>query len=297
MESIIRDGEVEIIGVSDFDLVRIFECGQCFRWNADKNGAYTGVALDRVARLRRAGESVFISCDISDFETVWCDYFDLKRDYADIRSRLCSDEFIKRAAEFGAGIRILKQDRWEVLCSFIISQCNNIPRIKKIISALCQAFGDRLLFDGNEYFTFPSAQKLAALDEGSLAPLRCGYRASYIIAAARAVAEGALDLDALARGSQEDARAALKKLRGVGDKVADCVILFGLNMLDAFPRDVWMKRAIERHYGPDFDPGIFSPYSGVAQQYIFYYVRSLAERGPEAKDPDMLFRASSSTLH
>jgi len=269
-----RGAEVEITGVSDFDLTKIFECGQCFRWDSDKGVAYTGVAFGRVARLRRDGGSVFISGSMEDFEAVWHGYFDLDRDYNDIRRRLSIDGFMHKAVIHGEGIRILRQDKWEALCSFIISQCNNIPRIKKIISVLCRKFGEKLEFEGKAYYAFPSAEKLALLDEASLAPLRCGYRAEYIISAARAIADGALDLEALSQRPADEARAALKELRGVGDKVADCVLLFGLNKLDAFPLDVWMKRAVAKHFGPSFDPSIFSPYAGVAQQYIFYYMRS-----------------------
>ena len=274
MKCIEHSGEVEITGVGDFDPGKIFECGQCFRWEPDENGVYTGVAFGRVARLRRCGDSVFISGTPEDFETVWRDYFDLDRDYADIRRILGIDGFMRKAVEFGAGIRILRQDRWEALCSFIISQCNNIPRIKKIISALCREFGERVKFEGNEFYAFPSAARLAALDADGLAPIRCGYRAAYIIGAAKAAASGEIDLGALSQGSPEDARAALKRLPGVGNKVADCAALFGLHMLDAFPVDVWMKRAVTEHYGPGFDPGIFSPYAGVAQQYIFHYARN-----------------------
>ena len=278
MEYFEHDGEVEIIGADDFDLVKIFECGQCFRWDADEYGVYTGVAFGRAARLRSAGGSLFISGTIEDFEKIWFDYFDFGRDYMEIRLTLRIDDFIRKAVEFGAGIRILRQDRWEALCSFIISQCNNIPRIKKIISSLCREFGDRFEFDGDIFYTFPSAGRLAALEPNDLAPLRCGYRASYIIGAARSVASGETDLDALAGGTQEDARAALMRLQGVGNKVADCVVLFGLNMLDAFPFDVWMKRAVAQQYGSGFDPCIFSPYAGIAQQYIFYYMRNKTKK-------------------
>ena len=272
-----RGGEVEVSGVSDFDLEKTFECGQCFRWEADESGVYTGVALGHAARLRSEAGSVFISGSLSDFESFWRGYFDLDRDYEEIRQRLCIDEFMRSAASFGAGIRILRQDHWEALCSFIISQCNNIPRIKRIVNTLCREFGEMLVFGGSELYSFPSPEKIASLDENSLAPLRCGYRAEYIIGAARAVADGKLDLDTLASEPPDAAREALKKLRGVGDKVADCALLFGLNMLDAFPKDVWMKRAVEKHYGPGFDPAIFSPYAGIAQQYIFYFSREKKE--------------------
>ena len=273
MQVHIRDSEVEITGISDFDLTKIFECGQCFRWN-EENSSYIGVAFGRAARLRRSGESVFISGTIEDFESLWCGYFDLDRDYVEIRQRLCVDEFMKRATFFGEGIRILRQDKWEALCSFIISQNNNIPRIKSIIDSLCREFGDAVHFEDKTYYTFPSAEKLAVLDTDALATLRCGYRAEYIISAAKMVADGAIDLDALAKSSPDNARAELKKIHGVGDKVADCVMLFGLHMLDAFPLDVWMKRAVIKHFGAGFDPSIFSPYAGIAQQYIFHYTRN-----------------------
>lgn len=274
MEYFDRGGEIEVTGVPDFDLVRIFECGQCFRWEAGENGVYSGVAMDRAARARRSGGSVFISGSAEEFESVWRGYFDLDRDYPEIRRALSIDCFMREATDFGAGIRILRQDRWEALCSFIISQRNNIPRIRKIIAGLCRLHGEALEFDGKQFFTFPSAAKLASLRASDLAPIRCGYRDEYILGAARAVASGSLDLDALAAGSPEHARAALRGLRGVGDKVADCALLYGLNMLDAFPVDVWMKRAVAERYGPGFDPSVFSPFAGIAQQYIFYYVRN-----------------------
>lgn len=276
MNHIERNGEVEITDAHDFDPAATFGCGQCFRWEADADGsgAYIGVAMGRVARVRREGGSVFVTGTAADFDTVWRGYFDLDRDYAQIRRRVAIDGFMREAAEYGAGIRILRQDKWEALCSFIVSQRNNIPRIKKIIAELCKRFGDAIDYRGATHYTFPTAEKLAGLREDDLAPLRCGYRAAYIIDAARAVAGGAIDLDALAGGSADDARAALKRLRGVGDKVADCVLLFGLHMLDAFPRDVWINRAIAERYGQGFDPSVFAPYAGVAQQYMYHYMRN-----------------------
>jgi len=266
--------EVEIMGASDFDLERIFECGQCFRWNVDEAGAYIGVAYGRIAKMRCVGDSIFISGSIEDFEAIWRDYLDLDRDYAEIRKNLCIDNFMQSATDFGAGIRILRQEKWEALCSFIISQNNNIPRIKAIVEALCRAFGYVVLFEGKQYYTFPSAERLADVSAENLAPLRCGYRADYIVSAAKTIASGAINLDVLANSSADVARAKLKEIHGVGNKVADCVMLFGLHMLDSFPVDVWMERAVAEHYGKDFDPSIFSPYAGIAQQYIFHFKRS-----------------------
>jgi N-glycosylase/DNA lyase len=264
-----------------------FECGQCFRWNALNAGeccvntnneiTYTGVAHGRAVKIQQSGKSVFISCTAEDFEAIWRNYFDLDRDYAEIRKRICIDDYMRLTTEFGKGIRLLRQDKWEALCSFIISQNNNIPRIKTIINTLCQIFGDSICFENKEYHTFPSAARLANLETKDLAPLRCGYRADYIIKAAEAVARSEINLDELASSTPDKARAALKNLHGVGDKVADCVMLFGLHMLDAFPIDIWMKRAVANHYGPGFDPKIFSPYSGIAQQYIFHYVRNTSK--------------------
>ena len=273
-----KENEIEITELDDFDLARIFECGQCFRWNADGEGVYTGVAMNRVAKIRRHGDSILITSSPEDFESIWRGYFDLDRSYGEIREGLCIDSYIKEASDFGAGIRILRQDKWEALCSFIISQCNNIPRIKKIIETLCRGFGDPIAFEGETFYIFPSPEKIALLDETALAPCRMGYRAPYIIAAAKKVASGALDLNALSRETPETALTELKKLTGVGDKVANCAVLFGLHMLDAFPIDVWMKRAVQKNYGKNFDPAIFSPYAGIAQQYMFFHARSFGEK-------------------
>jgi len=278
------NNEIVISDITDFDLIKTFECGQCFRWSIDEHNnsvgdknfdvAYIGVAHGRVLKLRQSKNSVILSCSMKDVESIWHDYFDLDRDYSEIRKNLCIDDYMMNATNFGKGIRLLSQDKWEALCSFIISQNNNIPRIKAIINTLCSNFGDSIMFEKNQYYTFPSAKQLATLSSVDLTPLRCGYRAEYIIRAAKSITNGEINLDKIADSTPEIARSELKKLHGVGDKVADCVMLFGLHMLDAFPLDVWMKRAVSEHYGPDFDPSIFSPYSGIAQQYIFHYTRN-----------------------
>ncbi len=256
----------------ELDIIKTFECGQCFRWNADGDGVYTGVAFGAAAKLRTENGAV---CIDADDMTPWRDYFDLDRDYDAVsRDFLGISEYMDECVKFGRGIRILRQDRWEALCSFIISQCNNIPRIKGIVERLCREFGEPLWFRGELLYSFPSAQTLARLTPEALAPLRCGYRAPYIIDAARLVAEGELDLDALAACGCDQSLKALKGINGVGDKVANCANLFGLGHLEAFPIDVWMKRALKEHFPPDFDPGVFGANAGLAQQYIFYYARS-----------------------
>jgi len=275
MKITIHKNEIELTGLIDFDLEKTFECGQCFRWNVDEHGAYIGVAFGRVVKVRQCGNSVFICCNEKEYYSVWHNYFDLSRDYSLIRKHLSIDDFMKKAIEHGKGIRLLCQDTWETLCSFIISQNNNIPRIKSIINTLCREFGDEIVYGGQSYYTFPSADTIAGLNAAELSPLRCGYRAEYILRSAKAIVEEALNLDELESYTPDKTRTALKTLYGVGDKVADCVMLFGLHMLDAFPVDVWMKRAVDKNYGIGFDPKIFSPYAGIAQQYIFHYMRNI----------------------
>ena len=268
-----KNGSVVFEAEDDFDLKKIFGCGQCFRWNEEADGAYSGVALGRAARIRQEGSSVSITGTAEDFRSVWSGYFDLGRSYAEARRALCTDGYLKAASDFGAGIRILNQDRWETLCSFILSQCNNIPRIKKIIEALCGAFGAETELEGRSFCTFPDAGTVARLSEAELAPLRAGYRAPYLLAAARAVDSGALDLEALARGDADAAKRALTALPGIGGKVADCVLLFSLRVPRAFPMDVWIKKAVAEHYPDGLDPAVFGDNAGLAQQYMYYYQR------------------------
>ncbi len=263
---------MRLAGTDELDIVKTFECGQCFRWNADESGVYRGTALGAAARVWSADGGVYIA---SDFDPGWRDYFDLGCDYDGISLNFTGiSPYMDECVAFGRGIRILRQEPWEALCSFIISQCNNIPRIKGIVERLCQGFGEPLSFEGDTYYTFPPAETLAGLSEKDLAPLRCGYRAAYIISAARAVADGTLDLDALSCACCEDSLKTLKNCYGVGTKVANCANLFGLGHMEAFPIDVWMKRALNEHFPPDFDPAALGPYAGLAQQYIFYYARS-----------------------
>ncbi len=274
MTECLTDNMIALGTLRELDPVKTFECGQCFRWNADEKGVYTGVAGGRAARVVTENGRVYIKSTPEDFNNFWRDYFDLNLDYEAIRLGFDAGDYLRRCAEFGAGIRILRQERWEALCSFIISQCNNIPRIKKIVETLCHCFGQPIDLEGETLYSFPDAAVLARLEERDLAPLRCGYRAEYIIHAARAVDSGALDLEALANTDTDAAMKALLSVRGVGKKVANCAVLFGLGHLDAFPIDVWMKRALAEHFPPDFDPKTLGPYAGLAQQYIFYYARS-----------------------
>ena len=243
-------------------------CGQCFRWRKTPDGAWEGVAGGRFLRLT---EKSFPRLPEDPF---WARYFDLGRDYGVIRARFCRmDPALARAVRYAPDIRILNQDPWEALCSFILSQCNNIRRIRGMVARLCAAYGEPARGGGH---AFPAPRALAAAGEGDLRALGCGFRAPYVREAARRVACGELDFALLRRLPLPQARARLTALPGVGPKVADCALLYGLHRLDAFPADVWMKRAMRTLF-PGRDPAWFGPYAGVAQQYVFHYSRNHPE--------------------
>lgn len=267
----------ELCGVQELNPQRTFDCGQCFRWNADAEGKYRGVASGKAAVVWAEAGRTYIECAAGDIY-FWRDYLDMETDYAEARRSIEVCDYLRECAAYGEGIRILRQDKWEALCSFIISQCNNIPRIKGIVEKLCSLYGEPVEAPWGEARAFPTAERVADLSEEALAPLRSGYRAPYILAAARAVAGGDIDLDATSLLPCGEARAELKKLNGVGDKVANCVVLFGLHQLDAFPVDVWIKRALAANMPKGFDPSSLGKYAGLAQQYMFFHARETADQ-------------------
>ncbi len=267
--------KIKISSCEDFVPQLVFECGQAFRWNSDKDGVYTGIAYGTPARVWREGDSVYILSESGSYEKVWKEYFDMDRDYSALRNEIGREEALRKACDFGKGIRILNQEPWEALCSFIISQCNNIPRIKGIVEKLCRLCGDEMYIDGKTLYSFPQASAVAALSGKELDTLRAGYRAAYIRDAAKGVADGSIDLDGIKSMNTETAKKELLKLSGVGEKVANCTLLFGMGKLDAFPVDVWMKRAITKFFGTEkFDYKRFGDLAGLAQQYMFHYMRS-----------------------
>lgn len=270
---------VILTGGDAFSPEKTFLCGQCFRFEAEAGGEFVGIARGRRIRVGGDAERTVLSCGRAEFEAVWRGYFDAGNDYGRALRLIEGDAFLCAAEVFGRGIRILRQEPWEALCSFLISQCNNIPRIRRIISSLCVLFGE----DIGGGFAFPTPERLADLDEAALAPVRAGYRAAYLLAAARAVCDGSLDLAAMEKGVYETAelRERLMRQRGVGRKVADCVLLYGLGRPDAFPQDVWVKRALAARYPDGFDAARFGAYAGIIQQYIFYYAREHGLHEPE----------------
>lgn len=265
-----KNNNVYIHGIEEFDLPHTLDCGQAFRWKTDQNNLWSGVAYDRQLSLEKLkdGTVVLYNTSKSDYEKIWKDYFDLNRDYREIIEILSQDETLKKACEYSYGIRILNQEPFETLCSFIISQNNNIKRIKGIIERLCENFGDKK--DG--FYTFPTAQKLASLTLDDLQVLRSGFRAKYLLDAAQKVANNEIDLYSLKDMSLDEARNELMKIKGVGPKVADCCLLFSHHHTEAFPKDVWIKRAMEILFQGEL-PDFAQKYAGIAQQYIFFYAR------------------------
>lgn len=282
MEIYEEKGNLILSGVRDFSLLETFDCGQCFRW--EKTGdAYFGIAYGLPLKIDQAGDAITLYNTSRDtWDKVWSRYFDMERDYGEIKTRLSSDPVMREASDFGGGIRILDQEPFECLISFIISASNNIPRIKKIIDSLCANFGDKVVYLGKDFYTFPTPEKLASLELSDLAVIKAGFRDKYILGAAKAVASGKIDLKCLKSASYEYAKSELLKLSGVGNKVADCVLLFSLRKYASFPVDVWIKRIMEHCYFDGeqdketisaFAEEKFGELGGFAQQYLFYWAR------------------------
>jgi len=274
MQLIKRENGILLTDCETFDPFVSCECGQCFRFNKINDDEYTLCAKGRSLNIKRVPEGFFFdNIDEAEFTKSFVPYFDLDRDYGTIIELFSCDETVKKASDIGKGIRIFRQDAWETLISFIISQNNNIPRIKKIIEALCTLLGEC----NNGVYSFPSPEAIVSAGIEGLAPIKSGFRAKYIFDAAQKVYSGEISLEYIAECGYDEALAELKKIKGVGDKVANCVLLFGFGFYEAFPIDVWVKRVIEKYYGDlsNFDPKRFGEYAGIAQQYLFYYERNI----------------------
>ncbi len=263
----------------NFDLDLIFDCGQSFRFAKSSDCSYSGIAHGRLVDfVQDEKEITIIGSDESELEGIWRDYFALDLDYSLLRDEISKarphDTVLKEAMEYGAGIRLLRQEKWETLCSFIISQNNNIPRIKGLVEAISREFGDKIEsgFVG-DFYSFPSADKIAEAGIERLRELKVGFRAPYIHDAASKVASGEIDLDALDSLSSDELLSALMTIKGVGLKVASCVALFAYGRLDCFPIDVWVKRVLAKYYPEGFDHKALPNTAGLVQQYLFYYER------------------------
>ena len=263
----------------DFDLDETLDCGQAFRWVRTAPDTYEGYYLNSFLRIsaENKADGVFRLHNTSERELLdkWYDYLDLSTDYGELKRRFSQDETLAKACAFAGGIRILRQDSWEALSSFIISQNNNIPRIKSLVGAVCRNYGEKFEYGGREYYAFPTPEALLSAGEDGLKALKTGFRASYLISAAEHVRDG-MDLQRIRdEYTYEQGLEELCKIRGVGPKVASCTLLFALGKTDAFPIDVWIKKTIDKYFGGSLDVSSLGKYAGVAQQYLFYYERSL----------------------
>ena len=291
VESFFENGvpALKISGADLPDVGKTFDCGQCFRFEKVENSRheceYSGVAFGRFVSFANDGGALYIyNVTEEDFYSIWADYLGLFDGYAKISEDILSrsdSQALKNAVKFGNGIHILRQEPWETVCSFIISQNNNIPRIKKIVAALCESIGDPI--DASNMtshgasrveYSFPNATQVAAYGTDNLFALKTGFRAKYIYDAATKVRDREIDFSTIFE--EKDLSICsdiLCSIKGVGPKVAACSLLFGFGKHAAFPIDVWIKRAIEKYFPGDFDAARLGPYAGIAQQYLFYYER------------------------
>ena len=259
--------------IPDFDIGQIARSGQCFRFRQLAEQHYALVAGGRYVEIRQQGQTVCFDCPEDEFEAVWRPYFDLDADYGRYKNAVAKrDKYLQSAVAAGGGLRILRQELWETIVCFIISQQNNIGRITKCVENLCSLFGETCYNKSEQvYNAFPTAERLAACTADELAPIRLGYRAKYILAAARQVASGEVDLDAVRRMDYTHAKAELMRLTGVGVKVAECICLFALHHIDAFPIDTHIRQMLDAHYPKGFPLRRYKGFAGVMQQYAFYY--------------------------
>lgn len=284
--------QYEIEKSNSFSLKHIFECGQCFRWNKETDGSYTGVVGNNVLNVKEENKSI-IFCGMCDdnIEELVTNYFNLNTDYEKIKKELSKvDNYLKTSIEFGSGIRILKQDLWETLISFIISANNNIPRIKGIIEKLSKQYGKEIKYNGKSYWTFPNIEDLSKASIDDLRKLGLGFRDKRIYETSKLFLDGRYSVKEIE--SLEDTkkiRNLLLELPGVGPKVADCILLFGLNRFDVFPIDVWVRRVMNELYIKNEDETKvkkeeienlakkkYAGFAGIAQQYLFYWKRETA---------------------
>ena len=279
--------------VESFEPKHIFECGQCFRWNLEDDESYTGVVGENVINVKKEQNNIIIKGVFKDnIEDVYTRYFDLETNYEKIKEELASiDDNMKKSIEYGKGIRILHQNVWEALISFIISANNNIPRIKGIIERLSKKYGKEIIWNNKSYYTFPTPEELSKASVKDLRLLGLGFRDTRVFETTRMVKEKIIDIQKLEKIKDVNKlREELLKFPGVGPKVADCIMLFSMKKYEVFPIDVWVKRVMtELYFSKDenivkinpnnqkileFASNKFGKLAGLAQQYLFYYRRN-----------------------
>jgi len=275
--------------VKSFEPIHIFECGQCFRWNKEEDNTYTGIFKNNVINVKKEnGKIIFTGICEENIKNICTEYFDLKTDYEKIKQNLSKiDKFLANSIHYGAGIRILKQDIWETIISFIISANNNIPRIKKTIERISEKYGRKIEFRGKTYYTFPTAEEMKNATIQDFRDLGLGFRDVRIYETVQRTLKKDINLEKLQNENDiELLRENLLEIPGVGPKVADCIMLFSLKKYEAFPVDTWVKRVIAELYfeNKEQSPKIIQNFAkkqygdlaGVAQQYLFYWRRELA---------------------
>lgn len=287
-----KEQHYEIKKNNSFNLKHIFECGQCFRWNKEPDGSYTGVICKNVLNVREEDKKILFDgmCEDNIKELI-TEYFNLNIDYETIKNELSQiDEYLKKSIEFGKGIRILKQDLWEIIISFIISANNNIPRIKGIIERISKEYGKEIKYKGKSYYTFPTIQELSKASVDDLKKLGLGFRDKRIYDTTKLFLDGKYNLKEIEDiKDTKKIREILLELPGVGPKVADCILLFGLNRFNVFPIDVWVRRVMNDLYIKNEDETKvkkeeieilaktkYAELAGIAQQYLFYWKRETA---------------------
>ena len=285
-----KEQKIILKNVDSFELKDIFECGQCFRWNKQEDGSYEGVFGKNVANVKKEGKDVIIKGIFKEnIQKTVEEYFDLKRDYNQIKQSLSKiDENMKTSIKYGSGIRILNQDLWETIISFIISANNNIPRIKGIIERLSKKYGDKITWNNKEYYTFPTVEELKDVTIEEYRKLGLGFRDVRLYETTKMILEKKVDLNQMQKNPNTlEVREELLKLSGVGPKVADCILLFStLKRLEVFPIDVWVRRVMNELYIKKEDETSlskkqieqiaqekFGNLAGLAQQYLFYWRR------------------------
>jgi len=283
MNIIQKDNKIIVHDIRDFNITHIFECGQCFRWNREEDGSYTGVVKNKVINVLQQKNTVeFNNINTDDYDIIK-NYFDFDTDYETIKNTLNTDEIMAEAIKFGEGIRILNQEEWETMISFMISANNRIPMIKKVIENLSVSFGDYIgNYRGKDYFSFPTAERLSAAPVERILECKAGFRAPRIKEAATRFLYEKDKIYNIKNMSYNEGLAYLKTYKGIGDKVANCILLFSMKHFDTFPVDVWVRRVMQTLYVSKetkdadirkFAENKFGKYSGFAQQYLFYYAR------------------------
>lgn len=286
---IYEDNKVILEGVKNFNIKQILECGQCFRWEKKAELDYIVIAYGRVIEVIQEEDKVTIlNSNKEDFDNIWFEYFDLGRDYSKIKDELSKDEILKKSVDYGYGIRILSQEPFELVISFIISARNSIPSIKKTIKKISERWGNEIEYNGEKFYTFPTPEMLKNATEDEIRETGASFRSKYIVDTVSNInkdlndIDGVYNLKRIASLSDDECHTALQEFKGIGAKVSDCIMLFSMKKYSAFPVDVWVKRAMMHFYDAKegslnkiriFARDKFKDLSGFAQQYLFYYAR------------------------